>query len=378
MSSEIIPQISVNGPASDAPASRAEVARSSHIPPRLLFGAGMLAAVLLAEFALRPFTSALDNEWDSLAAEQASSHAREVRRFTEGIATSHFSRSRARLTGNPPIESAPIGVILGDSYVEAVQVSDEETMGSALERALRATGQDINVRQYGWPGVDIPQYVSVARDLIRLWDPVWVVVVITANDLGPGISGLLVHPVNDPSRDPRTVTDLKQEPTTWIHRLTGIVLGHSVLVYHLLKRAQEAGLRLPGTAHARDNAGPASLQPGGLPLPQRTHVALTALRESYGDRLRILFIADVGVDGRQGQSPAERSVLAACATLHIRCADTRALMSRDRRDSLRVSRGFINSTPGAGHINAVGHALAAETIRRELLMPLTALGVPKN
>jgi hypothetical protein len=146
-------------------------------------------------------------------------------------------------------------------------------------------------------------------------------------------------------------------------------LAQSVLLYHLSKRAQEAGLPLTGAANAGRDGGPSSMQPGGLPLPQRVLVSLTALRDAYGDRLRVLFVSNVGLDGRRERSPAEAAILEACASLSVRCANTRALMTHDRLDSLRVSRGFINSQPGDGHINAVGHALAAETILRNLLTP---------
>jgi hypothetical protein len=75
----------------------------------------------------------------------------------------------------------------------------------------------------------------------------------------------------------------------------------------------------------------------------------------------------VGIDGLAPESPAENAVLAACASLVLRCASTRAPMIQDRLDSVRLSRGFTNSVPGEGHLNTVGHTLAAETILRNLV-----------
>jgi hypothetical protein len=325
--------------------------------------------VLVAEIGLRLLTTPLDNEWDPIAADKVGAEVREVRRFTEGIATSSFTRARARLTGNPPIAGTTTGVILGDSYVEAVQVPDRETMGAVLERSLRAAGQSINVRQYGWPGVDIPQYVLVAPEVTRLWDPAWVVVVMTANDLGPDLLVGRVRLVKRADGRWGAAADSVAGRTGRLRRIGEAVLAESVLLYHLSKRAQEAGLPLIGAANAGRDAGPSSMQPGGLPLPQRALVALAALRDAYGDGLRVLFVSNVGLDGWRQETPAEEAILAACTTLAVRCANTRALMTRDRLDSLRVSRGFINSLPGDGHINAVGHALAAETILRNLLTP---------
>ena len=297
---------------------------------------------------------------------------REVRRFTEGIAESHFTPSRSRLTGNPPIAGAATGLILGDSYVEAVQVSDSQTMGAVLERSLRAAGRSINVRQYGWSGVGVAQYVLVASKLTRLWDPVWVVVVITASDLGPD---LLAGPIRLVKHSDgqwgavggwKPAADSVIERSGHLRRIGEKALEESALLYQLAKRAQEAGLPLLGPTNRGEGAGATSMQQGGPAMSRRALGSVAALRNAYGDRLRILFLADVGIDGRSPNSPAEEAFSAACATLGARCADTRALMTQDRLDSLRLSRGFINSVPGAGHINAVGHALAAETILRDL------------
>jgi hypothetical protein len=320
------------------------------------------------ELGLLPLTTPLNNVWDPIGADKLDAEVREVRRFTETIAASHFSLSRARLTGNPPIVSAPNGVILGDSHVEAVEVSDGETMGAILERSLRGAGLNFNVRQYGWFGADIPKYVQVAPEVIHVWDPTWVVVVITADDLGPGLLTGSIRLVQHTDGHWGAAADSAGARTGRIRRIAEAALNESVLLYHLAKRAQNAGVPLI-RARNQFSAGVASLRPGGLPLPQRALVGLASLRDAYGDRLRILFAADVGVDGSGPKSQSEEAVLAACAALQIRCADTSDRMAQDRRDSVRLSRGFMNSAPGDGHLNAVGHGLAAETILRDLLAP---------
>src|SRR5262249_52960194 len=86
----------------------------------------------------------------------------EIRNFREGVATAHFLANGLRLTGNPQIADAPSVLIVGDSHVEAFQVEDRQTMGSVLERRLRAEGKSWNALQYGWSGADGPDYVYAA------------------------------------------------------------------------------------------------------------------------------------------------------------------------------------------------------------------------
>jgi hypothetical protein len=244
-------------------------------------------------------------------------------------------------------------------------------MGSVLERSLRAEGLDINVRQYGWFGADIPKYVLVAPEVVHLWDPSWVVVVITANDLGPNLLTGGERLVRQP--DGRWGA-LSSTPSTagFFRRASEPALHRSRLLYHLAKRAQEAGVPIIRARNGwRD--GVASIRPGGLPLAERARVAVAALRDAYGSRLRILFAADVGVSGLKEKSPAEEAMLAACAETGVRCADTRERMIKDRQASLRLSRGFMNSVPGAGHLNSTGHAIAAATILQDLAAPQSVL-----
>ncbi|HWN17753.1 MAG TPA: hypothetical protein VNO19_02445 [Gemmatimonadales bacterium] len=357
---EILSRVRSSPPSSEVPAT-ARPLRSW-----LLCGIGAVCAIAVVELGLVPLTTPLNNVWSPILADRLDGEVREVRRFTETIAASHFSLSRARLTGNPPLSGAATGVILGDSHVEAVEVPDRETMGAIVERSLRSADTRINVRQYGWYGSDVPKYVQVAPEITQVWDPVWVVVVITASDLGPDILTAGVRLVRGTDGHWGVTAESAPARIGRARKIAEQVLSSSGLIYHLAKRGQTAGLPII-RAKNEFGAGKASLRPGGIPLPERTLIALDALREAYGERLRILFATDVGIDGLAPESPAENAVLAACASLGLRCASTRAPMIQDRLDSARLSRGFTNSVPGEGHLNTVGHTLAAETILRNLV-----------
>src|ERR1700720_1886204 len=116
---------------------------------RLRCSVGVLSAGLLFELSLRPFVSD--------AYRPGPFPVRTIRNYYEGLAVAHFESDGLgqignRLTGNRPLSGASEGLIVGDSHVVAYSVRDQDTMGAVIERLSRASGQPLNVRQYGWPG----------------------------------------------------------------------------------------------------------------------------------------------------------------------------------------------------------------------------------
>lgn len=100
----------------------------------------------------------------------------EIRQYSEGISVSHYASQDPpplnwRLTGNKHIEGAPVLLIVGDSYIAAHQVNDEQTMGSLIERWSRSDDFALNVRQYGVPGGSISAYAGYAEPLLGRWKP---------------------------------------------------------------------------------------------------------------------------------------------------------------------------------------------------------------
>jgi hypothetical protein len=104
--------------------------RRSLLPRHQLVSAicGIPAVLLLFELFLRHWAFHFPQSVAAPIAEDSDDQAVEtVHYFRESIATSHFTRSQARLTGNPMITGAPWAVILGDSFVEGIQV-DQDTI----------------------------------------------------------------------------------------------------------------------------------------------------------------------------------------------------------------------------------------------------------
>lgn len=343
----------------NTPVSHAEV------PPRgrrrLATAAGMLAALVLCELGLRQFVGN-PPPFVPVAQDQPESRPpRERRVYHEGIARARFSPAHARLTGDAWIDGAPVGVIVGDSHVEAAQVSDRATMGAVVERGLRDRGTPINLRQYGRPGFSAPHMVLEAPEILRKWNPAWVVVVIADNDLDR--NPLIGSPRFDirPDTSYRIVANPPPPPATGVRALrerayrawTGTAIGYMTMLR--LQRVV-AGPRPPQQPLRPTDPGYAvrRLVPA---------VTVRALRAAYGERLHIVYLPGAGVTREGDTRLFEAPFLAACRAEGVGCTSLYPAFAA-ARDQGVMTRGFINTAPAFAHLNTAGHRLTGEAILR--------------
>ena len=310
---------------------------------------GVAAAILVSEFGVRAFYG-----------EPHTGRMVTVRQYAEGISTAHYvsddpqQNYNWRLTGNTPIEGAPEVLILGDSYVIARQVSDDATMGALIERRSRAEGSPINVRQYGLSGGSLPAYAAAARVLLARWNPAWVVVVLPTNDLterslnsgpywrmriGPGDS-VEIYPVPEPPG-----------PATVFGRIMNRLKRRSMLVHLLADRwvLLHTPQRPPRPRGTLDEDQRVTMVP---------QAAVSLLAREYGDRLLILHLPEITRQSQRGITPPEVRLEEACLKAGIPYVSARDVLIR-ARDRFVLARGFRNTTPGDGHLNATGHRLVA-------------------
>jgi hypothetical protein len=338
-------------------------------PPKQLAWtvAGVAAALVLGEVAIRPFGGARVYPEVSIAADRGSVRALERREYAEGIAVSHFSIGNERALGVPAPAGGGALVLLGDSHVEALEVGDDEVMGTHLQRLLNVSAEGSGalppvVREYGRSSAGIATYILVEPEIRARIAPAWVVVTLVDNDFQDDMFSGAVRMVPAPEgwraegRDPWL--QIPPGAETLPRRIGNAIVARSALLYRL-------GMRGVAVAHSW---APSAPPVAGLPsLDARVALALEEISSVYGNTLRVLFIADIGLNGTPA-TPAEEAVLRHCARLGLRCSSTREAMVELRRDSLQVSRGFFNTVPGVGHLNSVGHRATARTIA-DLLIP---------
>ncbi len=306
--------------------------------------AGILCSVALFEAGLRLFSTPLGGErysWGII-----------VRQYMEGIASASFDNEGSRLTGNPPIPGAETALIIGDSHIEALQVADRETVGSILERKLRSDGHAINIRQYGWNFAAAPMYVFAAPKLLAEWNPKWVLVVMTANDMT----------LQAVEQDDPVGYNIQRDGTVSLKRTVNLdelvrpiprrglarTLFYGVMTnFNWAYRGWDRERAISGSFKSkRSNAASSDIVPG---------LSVRTLHQAFGDRLIIVY--DAMTDDR-----SEALFDQACLSEHVTCMETREPIAALARKAQRVTRGFGNTAPGIGHYNSWGHRFLAETV----------------
>jgi len=322
---------------------------------------GVLSAGLLFELGLRPFVAD--------AFHPGASPVRTIRNYYEGLAVAHFEPDGLgqignRLTGNPPLSGAPEGLIVGDSHVVAYSVRDQDTMGAVVERLSRASGQPLNVRQYGWHGANAPAFLAAADSLLRSRNPAWVAVVLNSYNIGVNAlmfsSDWRMEVASDYS------VRLIHGPypgRTALHETLLQWTGRSALALALWHRLGLIRNRLAPESAAADTTSEqrdSRLDEEAARVP---HAAVLALKKAYGTRLLIVYAPAIGHDAVE---PVETELRGLCAEQGVAFLSVQEALARDRDEHHRLSRGFHNTAPGVGHFNATGHRIIGEEIWRYL------------
>jgi hypothetical protein len=340
-------------------------------------GAGVAAALFLLELGLRILSSPEQIPPPNIHVDSLHLPAVARRQLEEGVAVAHFSTAGARLTGNPPIGRDVTVVILGDSYVVARAVGDDETMGARLERAARGSGVPLDVRQYGWSGASAAQYLLVAKETLARWHPRRVMIVLDDNNFNMNalINTWPKLRVDDQGNarvvgTPADTLEARASPSSlWLlaaHRW--VTLSQSAPSWARFRT------RTPGDVPPV--AAGVSVPPNVAELAALPGAVVRALAKAYGERLTIVFIARVGLSTATDPTEQETRLFAACRVARVSCISTRGDMLRARRDGI-IGFGPSTKEIGAGHLNSRGHAVLAETMWNVLGADATITGGPR-
>jgi hypothetical protein len=334
--------------------------------------------LLFAEFALRPWNTLL--YWvnarpvaeDSLTAPTVTVHT-----YDEGIATAHFTPSCARLTGNAPSAGAPYILIVGDSFVAAVQVPDRDTMGAQVESLSEREGHRVNIRQYGWIAASPAKYIVEAQQLRAMWQPAMTVVILNLDDFVPEALDDHWTRMQFTGNGPASIVRVSPNSSNKTHVLARQIALRSALLHNLLEtfsatswpRLTKIFAYLRNTPATESSA----MKNTAISEPDIIRESVSELHRAYGDNLLLIYASEPGLS-ESGLSesglqdlldPVETTLLANCKEQGVDCLSTRTDFIQARNSGLFLAAGFENSAPGTGHYNADGHRLIAQDIWRD-------------
>ncbi len=268
-------------------------------------------------------------------------------------------------------------LIWGDSYVEAVQVDDDEKMSQVLTREWNARHADrpltaVGVGTRGWGLADIyfqmPRYERLVPRVRAHF-----LVLGQIEDLDPDLD----HRESQFISDPAAPEGFAFVESHWTPRAEGLkqflMRWHLQVVWEMLKRSGEAEIRFaPGQAATTGESGSETGAPRTIPV-EGWRFALEKLRNQVEAPLVLVYLPRLPsplAGGRLSEDDPNADQAAAlhrlCAEMNIPLIDLHDEFVALARSKRAFPRGFPNSVLGSGHLNAEGHRCVAQAIRRYL------------
>jgi hypothetical protein len=340
--------------------------------------AGILTAFIVAEFCLDLFATdkavAFSPTSESLDVIQYqddnTSKIKEIKQFQEGYGISHFRGDGSRITGNPQLDGIPTGIIIGDSFVEALQVNDTQTMGAEVERLSRRDSNPFNVRQYGWGGASTATYIAISEVIKQRWNPKWVAVVYNEDDFSvSSIRGGRFWQMEVNNSDfsvnisPVARTGQRFDPVLeklgfTTKDLRGL-LNKSTLLYLIFEKYLVS-------TELQNNASLNSEKNTDKQKSDEIKIVATgtirALKKAYGSSLAIIYTPQIAMTSTNKMDDTEAILFSICQSEEVKFVSARDEMVKRLKNKKQLSEGFSNTSPGEGHLNNVGHEVVGQII----------------
>jgi GDSL-like Lipase/Acylhydrolase family len=262
--------------------------------------------------------------------------------------------------------------IIGDSYVEALNVQPSKGIGAVLEKVLLRRTR-VEVYSFGISGASLSHYLALMRYVRSRFCPDLYIINIIHNDFVESLATekrAIFHGV-------RRVGDSYEEVSPKIYQPSRFrrIMGHLALVRYL-QRTLPGQLGITDVFHALSlrverhaNRFAANVDVTKIDLTETkqlvTYISTRYLREVDDDRQKLVFVLDTPrqaiYEGKQPRTdPAfqyNEVVGEVCRDLALYCLDlTESFMT----DFQKHSRRFNSRIDG--HWNSYGHQIAGEAI----------------
>lgn len=254
-----------------------------------------------------------------------------------------------------PRPGQPSVLVLGDSYTEALMIDDADVFSHRAERELRERGRDLPFLNVGASGSSVADYVQRADEYRRRFTVHWTVAQVRGGDFGADAW----NPTKIHFRRAvdGTLETVPAPPLAAVDRLAPLRRSLSLFVFGVFRARQflAAWAAEPPPFRA---PGPSAAPPAPRDYPVEEE--FDRLVAAYDGRITLLVLSSTGTE-----TSFEDRVAARCRATRTSCVELRARFDDFARRH-ESPYGFSNSTWGRGHMNALGHHVAAELLIDEL------------
>ena len=273
-----------------------------------------------------------------------------------------------------PRDPKPI-LVMGDSFTEAMHVTDDEVYTSQMERTFQTAGMNIPVLNIGVSGCQLPLHIARAKNLKAAYSPRWTVIQVSRRSFcfGPQPTSPTRYVTNRVTGK-MTIEMEHYPPLGKLSRINWQLRQYFALPGWIRYRFKDfcKGVKseppLFRAGSHRDKSPPNDASApkvqslgGKFTLAQE----LNLLAESFDHRLTVLYLAEFDPRAPSVASPFEIEVAAACRDQHISFVSLREEFPEFVRQGLSPY-GFGNTNYNLGHSNPDGHRAMARVTCREL------------
>lgn len=267
--------------------------------------------------------------------------------------------------------------VFGDSHTEAYQVNDDQSFISVAEKDLRAKGINADLRNLAFSGGTLADYAYLAGPVQSKYQPALVVIQISPMDFWgeEGYSSASVANYFTRNAD-GTLKVIHQPPvpdTSLTMRVLNRFRGFAFSGYSLERvRKIVQNLKNPQGAIADAAAQPL---PGDDASPDQRvanyRAQLTALHSAYQGKRVVLVVLPSSPQLYGDQILMEDPEYDLLLDQVKQFKDWQVVDPLPAFQNLwlqehRLPRGFSNTTPGTGHLNADGHALVGRLLAEKI------------
>ena len=291
-------------------------------------------------------------------------------RWKEGYSRLTFSDEGYRLP-LPPKGRKHNVLVMGDSFTQAAQVSDEETFVMQTQRNLDEQGGDAAVWNAGSSGLSPSAYIGVAPQYREMLNPDTTVIQLNTLDFREDrIDKSRVYWVEDTGDDFKLQKN-KDNATGALGPKKLQKIPGFVPAFGLLRKSS-----LFQTVLANASKGPEA--PKGKQVKKGVKVsdeqvvaryvrwAVTEMNKAYPG-LVLVYVPTIDYYDLTAKPPSDEPGLErVCQEMGVPLINLRSSYIDHYRRTGEVPHGFSNTTPGAGHINALGHRILGAELAAKL------------